>query len=276
MSLDNGSNFTVVTPNFNMGEYLAETIESVLFNLRPGDEYFIIDGGSTDESVEIIRRYEHRITGWVSEKDRGYADALAKGFERANGEYQCWVNCGDLLLPGALDKARELLSANKIDFSYGDAIDLDENGNVLWISSAKFQPLYKYMLYGGWTPWQVSCFWKKSLYERCGGINPGISLAADYDLFLRMAKNARVNYSPIFFGAHRHHEGQLSMSQQINYKAEKNLIRLSEKVFETGIFDVLERVFYWIATRVKSRFFGHSSASCNWVNKHYSEVKSVA
>lgn len=122
--------FTVVTPNYNMGSYLAETIESVLANLESGDEYFIIDGGSTDESVEIIRHYENKITGWVSEKDCGYADALAKGFARANAEYQCWVNCGDLLLPGALDEARTRLAEKDSEMIFGDDVYVDEVGVI--------------------------------------------------------------------------------------------------------------------------------------------------
>lgn len=71
--------FSVVTPNFNMGHLLSETIQSVLENLRPGDEYFIVDGGSTDGSIDIIKQYADRLTGWVSEQDAGYADAISKG-----------------------------------------------------------------------------------------------------------------------------------------------------------------------------------------------------
>jgi glycosyltransferase involved in cell wall biosynthesis len=77
---------SVVTPSFNMAPYLEDTITSVIGNLRPGDEYFVIDGGSTDGSADVIRRHEQSLSGWVSEKDAGYADALAKGFDRATGD----------------------------------------------------------------------------------------------------------------------------------------------------------------------------------------------
>jgi glycosyltransferase involved in cell wall biosynthesis len=96
---------SVVTPSFNMAPYLEDTITSVIGNLRPGDEYFVIDGGSTDGSTDVIRRHEQSLSGWVSEEDAGYADALAKGFDRATGDILCWINAGDLYLSGALDRA---------------------------------------------------------------------------------------------------------------------------------------------------------------------------
>ncbi len=269
------SNFSVITPNYNMGKYLVETIESVLINLKPDDEYFIIDGGSTDNSLEIIQNYQDRITGWISEKDHGYADALAKGFAKTTGAFQCWVNCGDLLLPNALEKAKSLLITNKIDLVYGDAIDIDDNGKILWISSANFQPLRQYMLYGSWTPWQISCFWKQSAYEQCNGINADVKLAADYDLFLRMTRQAKTKYFSVSFGAHRHHEGQLSISHQSTYKSEKNLIRSNERSFDTVPINVFASAYYWLATRLKSRFSCHSPLSRIWMNKQFSEIKNV-
>src|SRR6478735_5982184 len=97
---------SVVTPSYNMASYLEETIVSVLENLAPGDEYFIIDGGSTDGSIDIIRKYQDRITGWVSEPDHGYAEAIGKGFQRASGDILCWINAGDVYLRGAFTEAR--------------------------------------------------------------------------------------------------------------------------------------------------------------------------
>ena len=84
---------SVVTPSFNMAPYLERTIRSVLANLGPNDEYFVIDGASTDGSLDILRRYDGSLTGWVSEPDSGYADAIGKGFSRATGDILCWINC---------------------------------------------------------------------------------------------------------------------------------------------------------------------------------------
>src|ERR1700722_20207384 len=100
---------SVVTPSFNMARYLEDTVNSVIANLREGDEYFVIDGGSTDGSVDIIRRYASSLTGWISETDAWYAITLDKGFTCATGDIQCWINAGDLSLSGAFDAARKLL-----------------------------------------------------------------------------------------------------------------------------------------------------------------------
>src|SRR4051812_47599723 len=117
--------FSVVTPSFNMKRYLSRTIESVLANLREGDEYFVIDGGSSDGSAEVMRSYAARLSGWMSEPDRGYADALAKGFARASGDVLCWINCGDLLLSGALDAARSAFQNTAANLIFGDDFYID-------------------------------------------------------------------------------------------------------------------------------------------------------
>lgn len=252
-------NFTVVTPNYNMGEYLSETIESVVANLRPGDEYFIIDGGSTDNSLEIIRRYEQHLTGWVSEKDHGYADAIAKGFAQSRAEYQCWVNCGDLLLPGALDEARVLLSEFDTDMIFGDDFYIDEKGAVLQVTNGHAHDLAVMMLYAGWTPLQEACYWRKALYDRVGGIDSNMRFAADYDLFLRMSLNGRCRYVPVIFSAFRRHGGQISGAHAKNYQLEcaqsrrREIAAGSYKRWYLGLLCG----YYWFKLRWRMRMLGH-------------------
>jgi glycosyltransferase involved in cell wall biosynthesis len=219
---------TIVTPSFNLQAYLGATIESALANLRPGDEYFVIDGGSTDGSVDIIRRYADRLTGWVSESDRGYADALAKGFARATGDVLCWINAGDLVLAGALDAAREALAATGADMIFGDDFYIDESGRVISFSRGYVRDLRAAMLYGGWTPLQDACFWRRSLYERVGGIDPSLHYAADYDLFLRFAIAGSTRYVPKAFSAFRRHPGQKSIADSDGYRRERSLCRTAQ------------------------------------------------
>lgn len=216
---------SVVTPNLNLGRYLRATIESVLANLSPGDEYFIIDGGSTDSSVDLIRSYGSRLTGWVSEPDKGYADALAKGFARATGDILCWINAGDLLLPGALDAARRALTDSDAEMIFGDDLYVDEEGRVIFLSRGYVKNLRNAMLYGGWTPLQDACFWRRDFYERVGGINPSLRYAADFDLFFRMALHGRCQYVPLTFSAFRRHAGQKSISGSDAYQNERVKLR---------------------------------------------------
>ncbi|WHZ28767.1 MAG: hypothetical protein OJF51_003565 [Nitrospira sp.] len=217
--------FSIITPNLNLSRYLPYTVESVLCNLSPGDEYFVIDGGSNDDSIGIIRRYESWLTGWISEPDQGYADALAKGFGRVTGDILCWINSGDLLLPGALDAARQALTDTRADMVFGDDFYIDEEGRVICFSRGYVKDLRGAMLYGGWTPLQDACFWRRELYERVGGVNPRIGYAADFDLFLRMAIHGTCRYVPLTFSAFRRHAGQKSISGSDAYRKERKNLR---------------------------------------------------
>ena len=252
MSIESSQNrFVVVTPNFNMGSYLTETIESVLKNLQPGDEYYIIDGGSTDESVEIIRRYAHRLSGWISEKDDSYADAISKGFARGSGQYQCWINSGDLLLNGSLDLARKLLDKSNAEMIFGDDFYIDNGSKVLGYSSGSCKNLRLAMLYGAWTPLQDACFWRSDLYRRVGGLNKGLRNAADYALFAHFAVQGKVHYEPVAFSAFRKHDGQRSIAYTESYRREKNDIRckLVDESEESTLKKCLLRCYFFVAVR---------------------------
>jgi glycosyltransferase involved in cell wall biosynthesis len=238
---------SVVTPSFNMAPYLEDTIKSVAGNLRPGDEYFIIDGGSTDGSADIIRRHASRLSGWISEPDDGYADALAKGFARASGDILCWINAGDMYLSGALDSARGLLTGD-LDMIFGDDFYIDEDSKVLSYSYGWVPDLRLATLYGGWSPLQDACFWRRDLYLKAGGIDPSLRYAADYDLFLRMALAGRAAYVPITFSAFRRHAGQKSVSGSEAYLEERKRVRKREVSARRSA--LLQRSLYRAVNRV--------------------------
>jgi glycosyltransferase involved in cell wall biosynthesis len=232
---------SVVTPSLNMAPYLEDTIKSVVGNLKPGDEYFVVDGGSTDGSVDVIRRHEQKLTGWVSEKDHGYADALAKGFTRASGDILCWINAGDMYLAGALDAARKLMTED-LDMIFGDDFYIDEDNKVLSYSRGWVPDLRTATLYGGWTPLQDACFWRSSLYRKIGGVDRSLKYAADYDLFLRMAIAGRTGYVPVAFSAFRRHAGQKSVAGSAAYENERKRIRARE-IDAHGSASVLKAVY---------------------------------
>ena len=181
----------------------------------------MIDGGSGDGTVDIIRSFDKRLTGWVSEPDKGYGDALAKGFARATGDILCWINAGDLLLPGALEAARRALTETDAEMIVGDDLYVDEEGRVIFLSRGYVKDLQSAMLYGGWTPLQDACFWRRDFYERVGGINPSLRYAADFDLFFRMALQGKCQYVPLTFSAFRRHAGQKSISGSDAYQNER-------------------------------------------------------
>src|SRR5713226_256092 len=126
---------SIVTPSYNQGQFIEETIRSVLLQGYPSAEYIVIDGGSRDASFKIIKRYEHYIDYWISEKDKGQSDALNRGFARATGEYLTWVNSDDILLPNALYLiAQSIRRAPDRKWLAGNLIWVDENSNVIHCS----------------------------------------------------------------------------------------------------------------------------------------------
>ncbi len=123
---------SIVTPSFNQGRFLEETIRSVLEQDYPQIEYIIVDGGSSDESVEVIQRHAGRLGWWVSEKDRGQTDAINKGFARARGDVLAWLNSDDTYQPGAVAEAVAFLQANpQAGMVYGDTNFIDGQGRLI-------------------------------------------------------------------------------------------------------------------------------------------------
>lgn len=255
----NQPTFTIVTPNYNMGRHLAETIESVLNNLRPGDEYYVVDGGSQDESVGIIRAYEKRLAGWVSEPDEGYAHAIAKGLARGNGNLQGWINSGDLLLDGALDFVRSYFAHSDAEFLFGDDYYIDEGSRVIFRSHGGMRSLKNMMLFGGWTPLQDACYWRRSLYEKVGGIDPAYRYAADFELFLKFAIEGTGEYVPVAFSAFRRHAGQKSLSGVAQYELEKKMAasKYAQRCGFVGVRYLPLKIGYSIWSRLRARIFQH-------------------
>ena len=271
--------FSIVTPNFNMARFLPETIESVLANMQPGDQYFVVDGGSTDGSIDVIKRYESRLTGWVSEPDNGYADALAKGFRQCTGEFMCWINCGDLLLNGALNEARETLTQKGADLIFGDDVYIDENSRVICRSNGKVGSLEKMMLFGGWTPLQDACYWRRILYDRIGGIDSSLKYAADYDYFLRASWGGKCIYVQKVFSAFRRHADQKSISGVADYQREREYCRrrmlkiisvpLSRRIIAEGYYYFLTRWRHHVLTRFQSSDIKTGISAATLVVKSY-------
>lgn len=180
---------TVVTPSFNQGRYLEETIRSVLAQRSEIHEYFVMDGGSTDGTLDIIRKYAGQLDYWVSEPDGGQAQAIDAGFRRATGEVLYWINSDDVLLPGAIAAARSAFEARDISVLTGWDVMVDAETRVLSIRQPPRQTLTA-ALWGILHVSQPTCFFKRSLYEEVGGLDHALGGVLDTELWLRMLRVA--------------------------------------------------------------------------------------
>jgi len=207
---------TVVTPSFNQARYLEATLRSVILQDYPNLEYLVLDGGSTDTSVDIIKKYEAYITYWHSRKDSGQADAIATGFEMAKGEILCWLNSDDIYLPGALRHiARHFARNPKTRFIYGNRKVINENGTTIGHHVWPFF-LTKYHWALGQYLAQECCFWRRDLYAEVGGIDKDKFFTMDYDLFYRMWRVAKFRKTSAYLGCIRMHgETKNSKFQEI-------------------------------------------------------------
>lgn len=192
---------TIVTPSYNQSRYLERTIRSVLEQDYPNIEYFVMDGGSNDGSVEIIRKYEGQLAGWVSEKDKGQTDAINKGFAQARGQILAWLNSDDTYNPGAVSAAVKYLQENPaVGLVYADANFINENDQVIGKFPAA-QTDYPRLRSGYVHIPQQSAFWRADLWKRVGPLDPSFYFAMDYDLWVRLARVSRVAYLPGVFWA---------------------------------------------------------------------------
>jgi glycosyltransferase involved in cell wall biosynthesis len=184
---------TVVTPSYNQAAYLEDTIRSVLDQGYANLEYIIIDGGSTDGSVEIIRKYEKQLAYWTTEKDKGLYDGIQKGFSRSTGEIMTWINADDLQHKLCLSTVAEifqqfpgvkwLMGANTFFNEAGQCFVFDD------LSYAQRWSRLRMELADGQFIQQESVFWKRELWEQAGGyIDQSWSLAADFELWLRFSR----------------------------------------------------------------------------------------
>jgi glycosyltransferase involved in cell wall biosynthesis len=197
---------SIVTPSFNQASFLEETMRSVLEQDYPNIEYIVVDGGSTDGSVEIIRRYADRLAWWISEADRGQTDAINKGFAQANGEIFAWLNSDDIYLPGAIRQAVSYLENHpEAGMVYGDADLIDEQGNLIGKFPAR-QTSYRRLRRGYVHIPQQAAFFRASLWRQVGPLDPTFYFAMDYDLWVRLARRAPLHYHPELWANFRLHD----------------------------------------------------------------------
>jgi glycosyltransferase involved in cell wall biosynthesis len=187
---------SIITPSFNQARYIEATIQSVLSQDYPHIEYLIVDGGSKDGTVEIIKKYESKLAWWVSEKDKGQTDAINKGFARAKGEILAWINSDDTYEPGAVSAAVKVMQEHsEVGMVYGDCNFINESGRVIG-KFASAQTNYHLLRQGYVHIPQQTMFFRANLWKQVGPLDPSFYFAMDYDLWTRIAAQKEIRYIP--------------------------------------------------------------------------------
>lgn len=220
---------SIVTPSYQQGHFIEQTISSVLTQGYPNLQYFVQDGGSTDKTVAILEKFEARLSGWESRKDGGQTAALNLGFARTDGDIMGYINSDDLLLPHSLHTVASFFADNpEIDVVYGDRLLVDEDGAEVgnWRLPEHDNDVLSWADY---IP-QETMFWHRRIWERAGGrFDESFHFAMDWDLILRFrASGAKFKHLPQFLGAFRTHSSQKS-SALIHSTGEAEMTRLRQR-----------------------------------------------
>ncbi len=247
---------SIVTPSYNQGQFLEDTIQSVLNQGYSNLEYIIIDGCSTDNSVEIIKKYADKLAYWVSEPDSGQSEAINKGFRRAGGEILAWINSDDVYYPGVLARiAKYFTNHSEIDFLFGYHDDIDENGRVF--RKGTYLPYVPHAFRHGFAQiCQPTSFWRRQVWEQCGPLDESIHLSMDYDLFCRVVKQGLcIRSIPIRVCQFRYHASSKSVmnKKEIRLLSKKLLVKYFPEISNPIVYSLafFETLFFRAVRRVK-------------------------
>lgn len=202
---------SIIMPSYNQGQYLEEAIRSVILQNYPALEFILIDGGSTDQSLDIIQKYSRWLTYWVSEKDNGQSHAINKGFSRSTGQIMAWLNSDDFYEKKALQQVGQLLNNRPNSLLVGASI-ITKGADTRQGNYDRRQPSWAEVAYDAATFPQPSVFWTRQLWEKSGGLDQSLYFLMDYDLWLRMYYHAdQIIFSEQVLSFARTHDAQKSL-----------------------------------------------------------------
>ncbi len=213
--------FSIVTPSYNQGEFIEDTIKSVLSQGYQDLEYIVVDAGSTDDTHRILAKYQGQIDKIIIEPDNGPADAIHKGWKSANGDILAYLNSDDIYLPGAIHKVADSFSREAhINMICGNELRINSDGNILGQSSIEHVD-YCSLLSLCFIP-QPSVFVRKSILAEAGDINPQMKFIFDFDLWVRIAKKHTIRCIPDLLSATRWHENTITLKRRADIVGELN------------------------------------------------------
>lgn len=238
---------SIITPCYNMEEFIEETILSVIEQNYPNLEYIIIDGGSKDNTVNIIKKYDPWISYWISESDKGMYDAIQKGFDKSTGDIMAWINADDKYHPNAFFSVGTIFSAmEEIDWLLGRPSFYNDEGTIVDVVDLKKWSKFNYYL--GNFKWiqQESVFWRRRLWLKAGSkINTKIKYAGDYELWFRFFKYAKLySAATVFAGFRFRTKDQISLDNMNAYLYEVDQITKEEKLPKEDIYTIKRIKFF--------------------------------
>jgi glycosyltransferase involved in cell wall biosynthesis len=267
---------SIITPSYNQGEFIEETIRSVLLQGYPNLEYIIIDGGSTDNTLEIIKKYEPYISYWVSEPDQGQTDALNKGIQKITGEVFAWLNSDDFYVPHTFHLIGKAFRDHSFDICYGKCEFIDTEGKFLFDWPYVDSLTLARVIADNLVP-QPSCFLNAQAIKANGPLSQELQYSFDYEYWVRLLfNNAKIQSIPALFSKYRLHDQSKTQTSRLKFDAEMEMIHqnLLEKdsgpVVKQAIANCYKRFahehYYWYDDRERSIYYFHRMLRmCPWV-----------
>lgn len=226
---------TIVTPSFNQGRFLQQTIESVLQQNYPNLEYFVVDGGSTDNSVSIIQMFSGQLDWWISEPDRGQSHAINKGFARASGDLLCWINSDDVLLPGSLRKIGwEYIEKGRPSIVHANCVYIDSEGKITRAIRVGKQT-YGWLAKGVWIGIAPAIFFRRDHLREFGYLNEKLHLSMDLDIWLKIVQpRSNISFIPDYLGAFRWHNHSKTSKEIDRKKGQHQENQETQALYDTA------------------------------------------
>lgn len=246
---------TIVTPSYNQGQFIEETIQSVLAQTYPNIEYIVVDGNSTDGTHAILEKYREQIDRLIIEPDKGQSDAINKGFRLATGQLVGWLNSDDVLLPGAVEAAVSTFQRHPgSSILYGDLVVIDEQGHELTTLMPPKHLTFAMLVNGKGMIVQPGSFYPADLVRQVGGLNENFYIIMDRDLWIRLLQLGDGHHTGRNMACFRHHQKAKSSEPPTTYLRETLLLN---KQYPPHLLS--RRTFQLIGLKVRCLFSGRQS-----------------